>query len=135
MRAKANQAHGETAPGKNASGLSSKSVVTRDEVADEIGIGSGRTYGRAKKIWDYYTEEDEHENIPPQLAEWMVDRMREGESIEEIAKMRAKIRQGSRSDIKDESPGSSMESVRALISFRRESGGIRFGISRHSFRT
>ena len=44
-RAKQRQAHGQTAPGKNASGHVSVSDKgeTRDKVAEQIGLGSGRT--------------------------------------------------------------------------------------------
>ena len=45
-RAKQRQVHGQTAPGKNASGHVSVSDKgeTRDKVAEQIGLGSGRTY-------------------------------------------------------------------------------------------
>lgn len=52
---------------------------SRDAIAEKIGIGSGSTLTRAVKIWDYAHEREEHENIPPQLAEWMVADIDDGE--------------------------------------------------------
>ncbi len=49
--------------------------TTNEKVAERIGIGSASTYRRACKVWDYAQGYDEHENVPPQLAEWMVDSM------------------------------------------------------------
>lgn len=47
--ARARQAHGRTAPGRNASGqMTGSEGETRDEVARQVGLGSGRTYERAK---------------------------------------------------------------------------------------
>lgn len=52
------QSHGQTAPGKNASGHVSGSVgETRDEVARIVGIGSGRTYERGKEVLDLLRKE------------------------------------------------------------------------------
>jgi N6-adenosine-specific RNA methylase IME4 len=49
-RTRARQAHGMTAPGRNASAQLRGSVETRDEVATAVGLGSGDTYERGKKV-------------------------------------------------------------------------------------
>ena len=53
-RARRRQAHGQTAPGKNASGNISPSDKgrARDKVAAAVGLGSGRTYDKATKVWE-----------------------------------------------------------------------------------
>jgi ParB family chromosome partitioning protein len=60
-RARRRQAHGQTAPGKNASGNISVSDKgeTRDKVAAAVGLGSGRTYETAKKVWEAAKKGDE----------------------------------------------------------------------------
>ena len=60
-RARRRQAHGQTAPGKNASGnisLSDKGRA-RDKVAAAVGLGSGRTYDKAAKVWEAAKKGDE----------------------------------------------------------------------------
>lgn len=60
-RARRRQAHGQTAPGKNASGNISVSDKgeTRDKVAAAVGLGSGRTYDKAAKVWEAAKKGDE----------------------------------------------------------------------------
>lgn len=60
-RARLRQAHGQTAPGKNACGnvSTSDNGKTRDKVAATIGIGSGRTYEKAAKVWEAAKSGDE----------------------------------------------------------------------------
>jgi len=60
-RARRRQAHGQTAPGKNASGNISVSDKgeTRDKVAAAVGLGSGRTYDKATKVWEAAKKGDE----------------------------------------------------------------------------
>jgi len=60
-RARRRQAHGQTAPGKNASGNISVSDKgeTRDKVAVAVGLGSGRTYDKAAKVWEAAKEGNE----------------------------------------------------------------------------
>jgi len=60
-RARRRQAHGRTAPGKNASGNISGSDKgeTRDKVAAAVGLGSGRTYDKAAKVWEAAKKGDE----------------------------------------------------------------------------
>jgi len=50
-RARRRQAHGQTAPGKNASGNISPSDKgrARDKVAAAVGLGSGRTYDKGSE--------------------------------------------------------------------------------------
>lgn len=53
-RQKAKERMGE---GGRSGKFSEPSAETRDEVADRIGIGSGRTYGKAKKVrYDEYVD-------------------------------------------------------------------------------
>jgi hypothetical protein len=60
-RARARQAHGITASGrsrgKDAHGQISTSDKTRDHVAATVGLGSGKTYERSKKVLDAVAEE------------------------------------------------------------------------------
>jgi len=60
-RARRRQAHGQTAPGKNASGNISPSDKgrARDKVAAAVGLGSGRTYEKAAKVWEAAKKGDE----------------------------------------------------------------------------
>ena len=60
-RARRRQAHGQTAPGKNASGNISPSDKgrARDKVAAAVGLGSGRTYDKAAKVWEAAKKGDE----------------------------------------------------------------------------
>jgi N6-adenosine-specific RNA methylase IME4 len=73
-RARRRQAHGQTAPGKNASGNISVSDKgeTRDKVAAAVGLGSGRTYDKAAKVWEAAKEGNE-------VAQDLVQKLDKGE--------------------------------------------------------
>ena len=66
-RAKDRKSHGETAPGKNASGNISNSEDTgsaRDKAAEKVNADvSGRTLEKGKKVKDKATSEDEPEEV------------------------------------------------------------------------
>jgi ParB family transcriptional regulator, chromosome partitioning protein len=52
-RAKERQAHGQTAPGKTLmETFPQASGTTRDKVAEKVGLGSGKTYEKAKQVWE-----------------------------------------------------------------------------------
>lgn len=53
-RARERQAHGRTAPGKTLVETfpQASEGKTRDKVAEAVGIGSGRTYDKAARIWE-----------------------------------------------------------------------------------
>lgn len=61
--AAANQAHGETAPGRNALPQVRQSVRTTDAVAQKVGLGSGDTYERAKALFEEVEQEPDAEEL------------------------------------------------------------------------
>jgi len=69
--------HGNTAPGKKKNTRGNVSTgeqgKTRDKVAEKTGIGSGRTYDKAKKVWEAAKSGDED-------AEKEVQKIDKGES-------------------------------------------------------
>ena len=60
-RARARQAHGQTSPGTTLKEIFPEAFKgqARDHVASAIGIGSGRTYDKAAKVWEAAKAGDE----------------------------------------------------------------------------
>lgn len=71
--AAANQSHGMTAPGRNASGHVSGSVETRDAVAQKVGLGSGRTYERGKALLEEVEQEPDADELLERIESGAMD--------------------------------------------------------------
>lgn len=63
--ARQRQAHGQTAPGRSASTVTERPQRAADDVAAKVGLGSGRTYDRAKRVVE------KAEAVAPELVERM----------------------------------------------------------------